>query len=67
MNAMKLLREMNPFAKEPTVRTLIGEEIEELKRALYLEDKHADHHRARAQELQQRLHKLNNELTTYPQ
>lgn len=52
------LRDINPFADPPNVKTLIQEELEELKRELYLEDKRADHHIAQAEALRKRLKKL---------
>jgi len=59
-------RDLNPFAKPPTVKTLMQEELDELQRALYLEDKQADHHRAQAEATKQRIFKLKNELDAYP-
>lgn len=52
------LRDLNPFAPLPSVAVLVSEELEELRRALYLADKQADHHRAYATALQQRIAKL---------
>lgn len=62
MNAIKLLRELNPFAQPPTVDTLVKEEFEELQRELYLEDKRADHHIAQAETLRKRIKKLADHL-----
>ena len=57
-------RDLNPFAKPPAVETLVQEEVAELQRELYLEDKRADHHRAQADALQKRISKLLNDLPT---
>lgn len=57
------LRDINPFADPPTVGTLVEEEIEELRRELYLEDKRADHHRAQAEALEKRIRKLSMTLS----
>lgn len=62
MNAIKLLRELNPFAQPPTVDTLLREELVELQRELYLEDKRADHHRAQANALNARITKIETAL-----
>lgn len=45
--------------KLPTVTTLIREEIEDLQRLVYLEDKRADHHRAASEAHSARIIKLN--------
>ena len=55
---MKLLQHLNPWAPLPTVPELEAEELAELRRSLYLEDKRADHHEANAQALRQRIAKL---------
>lgn len=52
------LRDLNPCAKPPGVQTLASEELEELKRQCYLEDKRADHHREQADALARRILKL---------
>jgi hypothetical protein len=52
------LRDFNPFAPLPDVATLQAEELDELQRALYLEDKRADHHLANVCALRQRIAKL---------
>jgi len=51
-------RDLNPFVNPPTVKTLVEEEVAELQRELYLEDKRADHHRANAEAIQKRIRKL---------
>ena len=48
--------------KLPSVTTLVREEIEELQRLVYLEDKRADHHRAIAEAHRARIAKLNTAL-----
>lgn len=52
------LRDLNPFAQSPGVQTLASEELEELRRLAYLEDKRADHHRENADALARRIVKL---------
>lgn len=63
MNAIKLLRELNPFAPPPTLGILMQEEFDELQREFYLEDKRADHHRAQAEAIQARMRKLAEAIT----
>lgn len=65
MNATKLLRELNPFAPPPTVVTLLREELVELQRECYLEDKRADHHRAQANALSARITKIETALAAF--
>jgi hypothetical protein len=55
---MLKLRDLNPFAPLPDVPTLAREEIAQLEREQYLEERRADHHRAQADALGQRLAKL---------
>ena len=62
MNNTLKWRDLNPFAKPPTTKTLVQEEFEELQRELYLEDKRADHHIAQAETLRKRIEKLANYL-----
>lgn len=52
------LRDLNPLAQPPGVQTLASEELDELKRLCYLEDKRADHHREQADALARRIAKL---------
>lgn len=52
------LRDLNPFAPPPGVQTLASEELEEIKRQCYLEDRRADHHRENAEALARRISKL---------
>ena len=52
------MRDLNPFAPPPGVQTLASEELEELRRLAYLEDKRADHHRENADALARRIVKL---------
>lgn len=52
---------MNKFTRyfqPPTVATLKQEELAELRRMHYLEDRRADHHRAQADAIQKRINKL---------
>lgn len=55
---MKFLHHFNPWAPLPTVPELEAEELAELRRSLYLEDKRADHHLANARALRERIAKL---------
>lgn len=52
------LQHLNPFAQPPGVQTLASEELDELRRLAYLEDKRADHHRENAEALARRIAKL---------
>lgn len=52
------LQHLNPFAQPPGVQTLASEELEEIKRQCYLEDRRADHHREQADALARRIVKL---------
>lgn len=45
--------------RTPSVTMLIREEIEQLQRLVYLEDKRADHHRAASEAHSARIIKLN--------
>lgn len=60
------LRDMNPFAPPPGVQTLASEELDELRRLAYLEDKRADHHRENADALARRIAKLEKLLKGTP-
>lgn len=52
------LRDLNPLAPPPGVQTLASEELDDLRRMAYLEDKRADHHREQAEALTRRIAKL---------
>lgn len=52
------LRDLNPLAPLPSIDTLEQEELAELRRELYLEDKRADHHLANVAALRARILKL---------
>lgn len=60
------LRHLNPFAPPPDVHTLASEELDELRRLAYLEDKRADHHRENADSLARRIVKLEKLLKGTP-
>lgn len=60
------LRDLNPLAPPPGVQTLASEELDELKRLCYLEDKRADHHREQADALARRIVKLEKLLKGTP-
>ncbi len=60
------LRDLNPFAPPPGPVTLIREEIADLCRLHYLEDKRADHHRENADALARRIVKLEKLLKGTP-
>lgn len=60
------LRDLNPFAPPSGVHTLASEELDELRRLVYLEDMRADHHRENAEALARRIAKLEKLLKGTP-